>query len=224
MFNKTPNMSQLTLCWQHQAWFVLSSCAFQGAAGPGCCAGMPRALLQPEPCSEAALCSRVWAGSWLSPAHFSGSTAVAACAGSPQCLAPGALPAAPHPRKDEAPAERCETFLPFSCQDLVTESLSPLREQLCCSLAFVPGALGLLCIRKCLFSQRILQRSGGFSLLCKGGHHLAGLHPGASAASSTRDCCWNWEGSWMGPCLGTSSRFGIGSWAWVAFCPPWAGK
>lgn len=80
MFNKIPNISLLTLYWQHQAWFLLSSCAFQeeaGAVRPGCCGGMPRALLHSH--------SRAWKllfplGARLvpgsSPARFSESTAV----------------------------------------------------------------------------------------------------------------------------------------------------
>lgn len=136
MFNKISNISLLTLYWQHQAWFLLSSCAFQeeaGAARPGCCGGMPRALLH---------------------SHPSGSTSPAA-------------------------------WLLF-------------QVHLGCSVPFFHTAVhqvGSPCPVK------------------------VGSHPGASTASSTWDCCWNWEGSLMGPRLGTSRRFGVGSWAGlVAFC------
>lgn len=146
---------------------------------------------------------------------------MAAGAASPQWLAPGILPAAPHPWKDKASGERhSETFLPFSCQGQVTVSLSPFRKHLCCSMAFVSGALGLLCIQKCLFfTLNIAVHQVGSPCPVKVGIIWQGSHPGASTASSTWDCCWNWEGSSVGQCWDTSSRFGVGSWAGlVALC------
>lgn len=227
MFNKIPNISHLTLYWQHQAWFLLSSCAFQeeaGAARPGCCGGMPRALLHSH--------SHAWKllfphGAWLvpgsSPLCFSESTAVS---GWLQVLRPLSAwhlelsqQLLTHGRM--RPLERdVVKFFFLSAARVGSLTLSPFRKHLCLQPGFcVRGTRVALYPKVPFFTLNIAVHQVGSPCPVKVGITWQGSHPGASTAPSTWDCCWNWEGSSMGPCLGTSSRFGVGSWVGlVAFC------
>lgn len=172
----------MTLYWQYQAWFLPSSCAFQeeaGAARPGCCGGMPRALLHSHSHAWKLLSSWSLAVPGSSPACFSESTAVS---GWLQVLRPlsgwhleFSQQLLTHGRT--RPLER-DTVKLFFLSAARVRSLCPFHPSestFAAAWLLFQVHLGCSVSKSAFFHTEYCSASGGFSLPCKGGHHLAGL-------------------------------------------------
>lgn len=148
---------------------------------------MPRALLRCQTLHASHARKLLFPhGSWLAPgsfpSRFSGNTAVlgplSACsAPEPAELpAPGTLPAAPHPWKDEAPGEDVVKLFFLSAARI--RSLGPFHPSESSSAAawlLFQVHSGCSVSKSPFFHTEYCRVSGGLSLPCEGEHHLARL-------------------------------------------------